>query len=361
MSDVLPHESQVIGGQTRPDPRARRLLRGIGLLLIIVSALSAYFLTVTYLAWQSGQTLQTERHDRQLAQQISRQTDLARSDIEEGHYTLAQRRLEWVLERAPDYADAQLLQQEAQSRLNNVLTPDSSQIIVTSTAPIPTSEPTPTPGLIENPHDELQRIRGLVTREKWQEALSALIAFQMQFPDYERQTTDQLIYDAYKNVGLELVKGEQVELGLYYLEQAEKLGDLSQEVLDYRTWAELYLQGIVFYGTTNWEATAYYFRNLCAAAPFYQSSCDRLHEVLILQGDQYVAAGEWCPAEELYREARQHGRTQSLIQKLQEAQENCVLATPTPSMPITNTLPLTNTQPTTLFAVPTKVGRPPNP
>jgi hypothetical protein len=81
--------------------------------------------------------------------------------------------------------------------------------------------------------------------------------------------------------------GEQVELGMYYLSQARRLGDLTTEALDYEMWAELYLQGIAFYGT-NWDASAYYFRNLCLAAPFFHDSCERLHEVLVAYGDQYA-------------------------------------------------------------------------
>ncbi len=185
----------------------------------------------------------------------------------------------------------------------------------------------------------------------WEEALPALAAFQQQFPSYEREETDQMLYDAYMNYGLDLVRGEDVELGMYYLAQAQKLGDLPQAAKDYQTWARLYTQGISFYGV-NWDTSAYYFRDLCLAAPFYQSSCERLFTALVSLGDQYAFAQDWCPAQALYQEASQLQNPGELSTKRTQAQENCLLATPTPSEPITNTVPITNTEPITDTAAP---------
>ena len=99
--------------------------------------------------------------------------------------------------------------------------------------------PTATPGSIGSPSDELLRIQRLVATKYWEEALPALIAFQQQFPSFEREETDQLLYDVYLNYGLDLITGEEVELGMYYLTQAQQLGDLPQSARDYETWAEL--------------------------------------------------------------------------------------------------------------------------
>jgi hypothetical protein len=146
------------------------------------------------------------------------------------------------------------------------------------------------------------------------------------------------------NYGLDLITGEKVELGMYYLAQAQQLGDLPQSARDYQTWAELYTQGISFYGV-NWEASAYYFRDLCLAAPFYQSSCERVFTALVSLGDQYAFAQDWCPAQDLYDEASSYQTTAELNDKRTQAQENCLLATPTPSEPITDTVPITDTAP----------------
>ena len=131
-------------------------------------------------------------------------------------------------------------------------------------------------------------------------------------------------------MGKELADGEQVELGLFYFSQAEKLGDLPTEVEDQRTWAELYLIGIGYFGV-DWGTTVYYFRDLCAAAPFYQGACDKFHQALIAYADQFAGLLDWCPAEALYREAVILDSTSDLIDALGRSVEGCEEATPTPT------------------------------
>lgn len=338
MSDAVPQPNKS-GNQTSSPPRKkRRPVRLLGLLLIIFSVLIGWFLLVAFLGWQSGQQA---LQDRQF-EQIERQITLAENDIAAGNYRLALTRLEWVLERDADSTEAQTLRDEALAGLGTA--PEPTPVTAVTVTPTPTRLPTATPGAIESPSDELLRIQRLVATKFWEEALPALLAFQQQFPSFEREETDQMLYDVYLNYGLGLTEGEQVELGMYYLAQAQQLGDLPQSVKDYQTWAELYTQGISFYGV-NWEASAYYFRDLCLAAPFYQSSCDQLFTVLVSLGDQYAFAQDWCPAQQLYQEASGHQTTAVLNDKLAEAQENCLLATPTPSEPITGTVPITDTTP----------------
>jgi tetratricopeptide (TPR) repeat protein len=319
-------------------PRTRRLMQILGLLLIVLSVLLAWYLIVAYIGWQNGQTIRMEQQEQELSEHLARQMSLAREDIQQGSYSLALRRLEWVLERVPDYEEAQRLKEQVEAALDASLTPESDVAGIATRTP----SPTVTPGLVEDPQSELQRLRDLIAAESWEKAVSGLVAFQRQFPSYERQQTDEMLYEAYVNLGLELVNGERVELGLFYLERAETLGDLSQSAQDYRTWANLYVQGMAFYGV-NWQTTASYFRDLCVAAPFYQSSCDELYNVLILQGDQYSAAQDWCPAQTLYEEATQYGRSQTLTDKLSQAREGCAAATPTPSTPLDSTVPVTET------------------
>lgn len=325
--------------ETHQSPsRSRRLLRGVGLLLIILSALLGWFLIVAYFGLQNGQDLLVERQQAALSTQLARQIELAQEDITQRRYTLATNRLEWVLEHSPNHPEAQLLLEQAQGELNRVLTP---QAVGITAVPTTTPLPTPTPGLIEDPSSDLARLRQLVENEEWEQAIEGLVSFQVQFPDYERQETDQLLYDSYINLGIFLMEGEKVELGLAYFGQAETLGDLPQEAQDYRTWAELYLQGIGFYGV-NWDAANYYFRDLCLAAPFFHSACDRLYDGLVGLGDQYAFVQEWCPAQPLYQEALQYNRTQELIDKINQAITGCQSATPTASAPLSGTVPITN-------------------
>jgi hypothetical protein len=255
------------------------------------------------------------------------------------------RRLDWVLERDPDSTEAQSLHNQAQSGLNARLTP----------TPRPT--PTATPEAVETPVEASQpgdpfsqeafaNLEALMDEGHWAPAVSAIAAFQQDYPNERRQETDEMLYNAYINLGVEMISGTQIELGIFYLGQAERLGDLPTDVEDQRTWAELYLLGIGYYGV-DWETTIFYFQGLCAAAPFYQDACRKLFEAYVAYGDQYASILEWCPAEEWYTEAVRLDNVTAVVEKRREAATNCLEATPTPENPITGTVTITSTLPST--------------
>lgn len=328
--------------ETPPTPHRPARLVGIG--LIILSVVLGWLLLVGFLAYQSGQRQRSSQQEADLLTNLERQTALAAENISQGNYELALRRLEWVLAREPGNREAQQLQTEATQALaaQNQAAPPASP---TPPQPTVTPEPSPTPGQISSPEEELQRIRRLSVNKEWDEAATSLVTFQRQFPSYEREETDRLLFEAYLGYSQSLMEGNQPELGLYYLAQAEKLGNLPQAMLDYQTWAELYTQGISFYGV-NWDTAAYYFRDLCLAAPFYGDACTKLFNILVAHGDQYASLQDWCPAQSLYEEAwRSTNNNAELADKLDAARNGCLSATPTPTGPITDTVPITNTLP----------------
>jgi len=313
--------------------------RIVGIALISMAALLAWYLVVAFLGWRSGQDLLQEKQQADLNAQIARQVELAAENLQSGQQGLARTRLEWVLTRRPENEPATdlLLVIEATTAAAAPPTPTPLVTAVPTAVPLPTV----TPGPIDSPNEELQRIQRLVATKSWPDAIQALRAFQLQFPSYERMQTDQLLYDVYTAYGLDLVSGDQIEQGLFYLELARQLGDLSQPVEDYIIWAELYTQGISYFGV-NWERSSSIFRDLCLAAPFYQNSCGRLAEALMQRADALVNAQDYCPAEPLYIEASQHATVPNLAQKLETVRTGCLAATPTPADVITNTVPITN-------------------
>jgi hypothetical protein len=311
------------------------LFRVIGFILIALAIILGVYGTVAYMAWQESQDAKAENARAILLEEIGKQLVLAQEDIDAANYTLAQRRLEWILQREPDHVEALELKQNIEQQM---------------AAPTPTPKPDPTePAVREETgptDDDLERdideIETLVADEMWSEAVSALIAFQSDHPSYRRHDTDRLLYDSYISLGQELLAGEQVELGLYYFSQAETLGDLAQEIEDQRLWAELYLSGIAYYGV-DWGTTISYFRDLCAAAPFFQNSCQKLREALVGHADAYAANLDFCPAEALYVEAGQFDGGATVSEKLANARLMCLEATPT--APITATEGLSETLP----------------
>lgn len=318
-------------------------LRLLGIALIAIAVVLGVLTLVAYLGWQSGQSLRTEQIEESRAAELANQISRAEEDMAADNHRLAIRRLEWVLEQDPEHSQATALLAEAQGALaqTRAPSPDNNSVEATATAAI-----TDTAGSEEEEaaSEQLRQVQQLVDNEEWDAALPAVIAYQNDFPDYERSHTDRLLYEAYIGQGIELLYGDQVEVGLYYLEQAEKLGNLTEDARNHREWAELYLDGMGYYGV-NWEVTLFYFRDLCLAAPFFQNSCDRLFEALVSYGDQYAVQQEWCPAESLYAEAYEIDSSNTLGEKLGEARTRCADATPTTEASngstITDTVPAT--------------------
>jgi len=317
------------------------LFRVIGFFFLILAFVLAFYGLVIGLAVRQGNNRRLETQLTTQASQLARQMELAQEDYRKGSYQLVLTRLDWVLENDPNYPGAAALYQQTQAELARQNATPTPALTPASTATI-----TPIPTPIVNSAQELAEIRQLVQTETWQEAIARLVAFQTQFPNDNREETDRLLYEAYIGLGLETIYDEQVELGIYYLDQAETLGNLPIEVQDQRVWAKLYVTGIVFY-QVNWDVSVYYFRQLCAAAPFFHDACGKLYTSLLAFGDQFAAALDWCPAENAYREAIPFGNTQTLRDKLNTSVEGCLQATPTPSAPITGTLPITETAPFT--------------
>lgn len=316
--------------------RRRRILAVLGSVFVVLAILLATYSLVFYAAWQRAEEERIEDEKRALFDELEKQMSLARADINEGNFELALRRLDWIIDLRPGYSGAAQLRDVARSSLSQSLTPEAT---ATSRPP-----PTPTSSMndVPDPASLFSELERIYQGEQWLSATTELAAFQVRFPNYNRRDTDRMLFNASINLGLELMQGDQIELGLFYISQAEELGALPQEVEDYRTWAELYLLGIGYFGV-DWGQAIYYFRGLCSAAPYYQDSCTRLYESLIAYGDIYSASMEWCPAEELYFEAMLFNTNAALSQKHEGARTTCLEATPTPTVVVTSTVGITST------------------
>lgn len=315
-------------------------VRLFGLALIIFSIVLATYLVVAYFAFESGRALRVEQESTARADQITHQIALAREDLGQGSDNLALTRLEWVLAQDPANAEAVALRDQIAAAGAEPTPAATEEPVVAEPESIPVEALAD-----EDALPELRTIRRLVAGEQWEDALSALLAFRQQYPDYERAETDQLLYDTYVALGLEYVNSDKIELGLNYFSQAERLGNLPQEALDYRVWADLYFEGIAYSGV-NWDIAAGYWRDLCAAAPFFKNSCDRLDEALEGYGDQLAYLMDWCPAISVYQEAWNRRPSEMLESKIYQAREGCAMATPiTSTVPLTGTAPITDTPP----------------
>ncbi len=302
-------------------------LHPAAILALVIAAILIILATVAYVGWQTGQTNRARAVEAELDVQLTRQLELARTDLAAARPDLALARLDWVLTRRPNDGDSLTLRRQAQTTLTQAApTPTPNRNLPT---PFPTRiPPTSVPGA-GDPAARLAALQALVEQERWDEAISRIIAFQLDHPNYARLQTDGLLFQAYIQQGLSLTLGDNVELGLAYFDEAEKLGNLPQEVLDRRVLANLYLNGLAYQGISG-KITVENYRALCRQSPFFHNSCQLLFTALVAYGDEFVAIQEWCPAVELYNEATQYRSNDDLVIKLRDARIGCVAATPTP-------------------------------
>ncbi len=298
--------------------------RWLGLMLLGLLALGLLYATVAYVGWQSGQNARHQEAQAALETAIESQLSLALADLAAGQAERSAARLAWVLTQTPDHPDAiALLHQTQAQRAQPSATPRPTP---TPWPTLPPSAPETQPG---DPAQRLASLQQLIDQQRWEDAIPHLVAFQLDYPHDEREQTDRWLYTAYLEAGLALTLGDRVELGLAYLQEAEKLGDLPQEALDRRFLAQLYLNGLSYYHV-NWRIVVDDFRLLCQLSPFYQDSCQRLFTALVAYGDELGATGEWCPAVDHYNEATRYDSDEELIAKLRAARLACIAATPTP-------------------------------
>ncbi len=319
-----------------------RFARVFAIILIALGLVLGVYTLVAYLGWQSGQRQRLAQVEQEQSAEIARQIELARADINQNSAGLALRRLEWVLQQQPEHPEARSLKALAEQLLNQDATPTPFVI------PSPAADVTATPASEEDAEaaEALGQVEALISAEDWAGAIPALIAFQRDFPEYERRKSDELLFNALVTHGTELLYTESAELGLSYLRQAATLGSLPQEALDQQQWAVLYLSGISFY-SVNWEVAIFYFRELCLSAPFFHDACSRLEQALVSYADGYLNIQEFCPAEPLLQEAYGLSGAQAIADKLGTARTGCAGATPVPAAPLTGTVPITGTLPLT--------------
>ncbi len=334
MEDRLDTQQAIAG--RRPMSRARFWLRLTGFAFLGAAFLFLFYGAIAYFAWQQGESMRLAGLAEQRQNTITRQIELARADIEAGNYQLALRRLDYVAANDPDNPGLPALRQSAEDGRLLLLVPPVTPTPTPTRRPQQSAPPavTPTPDpeaekAIEEAFNELQT---LVRLKRWTRAVEEITDFRARYPNYRRREVDEMLYEAYVNHGLSLTRGAAIERGLFYLKQAARLGDLSEQVLGEIFWAEQYLEGIVYFGV-DWETYLSYFRPMCQYAPLYQNSCGRLATGLVRYADARAAVLDWCPAEALYREALATNEVKdrsAVREQLNTAAEWCLQATPTP-------------------------------
>ena len=260
------------------------------------------------------------------SQKVTEQYALALLDIAAGRYSMAQQRLEYIIQTNPSFP-------EASQKLAEVMV---MQAVAVSTATsLPTLTPTPDLSGVE---EIFQRAQQYINILDWPHALENLDTLRRKDPTYRTAEVDGMYYFALRNYGYDLItKQGNLEGGIYQLTLAERFGPLDSNANGLREGARLYILGASFWDL-DWKNAVFYFSQLYAGWPQLwdgtMTASERYRIASIRYGDDLFAKEEWCAASEQYQHAQTLGELDAASAKnAYQAYNHCNPPTPVPIFP----------------------------
>lgn len=243
--------------------------------------------------------------------------------MDQGEYELAIAEFGLAIEINPNHQLAPVGLSEAQALL--------------AAMPTPTVEAT-----VDLPAELYLQGTAAYGEENWEDAIRTLGQLRAIAPGYETALVESMLFRSLSTYGLELLGLNRIEEGIFYLDQAQEIQPLSDDVLWERNIANRYLTAVGYWGV-DWERCVQRFQDLYTLAPGYRDVAFKLFQAHVEYGDLWAETGEMCPAAEQYSLALELVEDIEVVQKHSDASEVCAVATPTPIPPITGTLPVTTT------------------
>lgn len=318
MLEPAPDQTQPMR-QPRPAraPGARRIAPSTLLIMVFAALMVALVAVSTVAGFYAGQADRERAEQRKLAEHYTRGLDhmMARQ------YELAEAEFEYVLQLQPEYPGARDKLAEARRRQTVVPTPTTSAVVALTAGKIYT-----------------QAIQAYQAQD-WPLAVERLRQVRALDPAYEAAAVKDMLFQAALTYGQQLLNGEQLEEGLYYLDQAAELYPLDQDTLYQRQLAAMYLTARGYWGV-DWEKTIERFSELYALAPAYKDVFPRLVEAYISYGNYFSNTSEFCPAERQYADAIKIQPNPTLEAQHAAAAQRCLMATP---VPVSGTLTVSGT------------------
>ena len=291
VSDTQPH----------PVKKAPRVGFWIGL-LVLLAALGLGSMA----GYGKGVSERVSAQSTQVSQQLGEQFALVQQDIDAGRYSVARKRLEFIIQQDASFPGA--ADKLAEVMVKQSITP----------SPLPTDTPTvtPTPDMRSQEAIFAQAQKQLVDKD-WSGLMGSLDSLRKADPTYKAVLVDGLYYTALRNRGVDQIMGAgaykttNMEGGIYDLTLAERFGPLDGLAEGQRAGARLYIVASSFW-SVNWQQAVEYFRQV---AQFYGPNMrdssnvtanSRLHDALLNYGDQVAAQSKLndrCKALDLWTEA----------------------------------------------------------
>jgi tetratricopeptide (TPR) repeat protein len=337
---------------TQPNKPIVKRKRGRGFLVNLLVLIALLALGI-FGGYQSGVSIRRNAESSSLMEQLGEQFQFALVDMEFGRYEIAKQRLEFIIEKSPEFPGAQ-------EKLTEVLVQINLQ--ANYVAPTGTPSLTPTPDF-SGAEQAYARAQQLIAVQDWPGTLGALDQLRKLDPNYNAPQVDGMYYFALRNNGYDLIiKQGNLAGGIYYLTLAGRFGQLDNTANGTLEGARVYLIGASFW-EVNWEQAVIYFtqaRNWGGLWDGTMNSSERFWYASMRYGDELFAKGQICEENEAliqYQNAQLIAALDKLAQNnFDQALLVCFppTGTPDPSLLFTPT-PATDVVPTveTPVVVPT--------
>lgn len=193
-------------------------------------------------------------------------------------------------------------------------------------------KPKPTPTLaivVEATGDIFAEAQARFEGGDWTGALESLNHLWGLDPTYQAEEVAQMRRTCFLELSRQTLAADNLEMALYYLDQAAVFGPLPPELEEERQLAARYMSALNMLGV-NWDLAIERFAELYSTHPNYRDVFERLVQAHIDWADSSAARQDWCPAETQYTEALRLRIDSEIETKRAEAAQLCLTATPTP-------------------------------
>ena len=302
-------------------PALNPLWRGVAafsFVLILLAVIALIVLAViagaALAGYQAGLAQRENQWRATQAIELKVQYDLGVTDLAAGRYIVAAERFEYILKIKPDYPGA--AEHLAQARLGLQTTP------------------TPPPATLTPAPKDADQIFALAEQYyaagDWNGVITQLAILHGVDPAYQAIRADVMLFVALRGRGVGRIQSGEMEAGMFDLDQAEDIGPLDSEAVNYRAWARLYLAAQSYWGV-NWRLSMEIFQQLYVLAPNFSDTSTRLYRATLQYADELAAAGDACGAAAHYASA-QILFVDPVIAGAQATAQSACLLTPTPDL-----------------------------
>ncbi len=276
-------------------PKTRKGRRWLSILLSILGVLVLLALG-GWGGYQNGLYVRTQAKNKVVDQQLVEQFQLALVDEQFGRYDAANQRLDFIIQNNPTFPGAQT---------------EKTKILILMSIPTPTLTPTltPTPDL-RGEQALFTTAQQMIQQGAWANALVELDQLRKDDPTFNAAQVDGMYYFALRNYGVDLIRGGNLEGGIYQLTLAERFAPLDRDASGLRDGARAYIQAAAFYGT-DWRTAVNLLQQVAAGWPSLwdgtMTASARYQFALMRYGDQLFADKNYCQAYTQYSTAQSIG------------------------------------------------------